>query len=156
MHITARAKYMFFFEIWSQCGGSWASALMFEEKRNSHEKLDKSKKAWLTFDQMEDFYKSTAAARAVRDKKLKDPALNRPHPEVPHCLEAMQYHITVEEGSVDMLRDIVSRGTRFEAALGEEAAAHLLPPHLADVALQAPQAVATAVLPEEKHNKARL
>ena len=59
------------FDIWLAHDQSWVSAQAFEIQRQIEKSTDTRKRAWLTFAQMEDLYKSTEVALAVKGELSK-------------------------------------------------------------------------------------
>lgn len=114
------------FHIWLESNRSWGKAIATEEARKEQEKTQEHKKVWMTLDQCKNVFKSQAVGQAIFDAARLNPSTWRPHPLVPHIQEAVQCKIAVEDAEFDRVRDIISRGTRFETELDQDASQILL------------------------------
>ena len=77
---------------------------------------------WLTAGQIKDLYKDEAVAQALVEEKSRSPSTWKPHPDIPHILEARQFLIRVSARHFQRWNAIRSKSLTLNAELEQEAA----------------------------------
>ena len=82
---------------------------------------------------LEDIYKSSTVAAAIKAKKEQNPSLWKPHPEVPALKEAVLYKCWLNEQEADKLKKRHTKELAMSAEIEEEAAGRLFQHHATHV-----------------------
>jgi hypothetical protein len=114
------------FPLWLDSGCSWGQVSMSEEFNDKVSDGDKTIDAWLTESHIEDLYKSCALSAGIVAEKKKHSTTWRPHPEVPHIKEAMQFLVQVSDEKRKEVERIHETGAKLVADLDASAGQLLL------------------------------
>ena len=111
---------------WVENGCSWLNMSVEESFEETHNNTTRMKHGWLTEAQITDIYKSEVVSRFMVAKKRRLGQM-RCHPEIPDCLEAMQYLCMMEDGQIDSLTKEHKQLFKADADLDNDQASHLAP-----------------------------
>ena len=111
---------------WVENGCRWLGLSVVESFEETHNNTTRFEHCWHTEDQITDIYKSEVVSRFMVAKKRRLGQM-RCHPEIPDCLEAMQYLCMMEDGQIDSLTKEHKKLFKADADLDNDQAAHLAP-----------------------------
>ena len=134
--ITSLDDRKYWFEVWSKSAQSWATVKLTEEfqkvARESHSEVQ----GWMTQSQIAKLYASEMLAAEIVKVKRGQPAMSKPHPEIPDVELARLYLVRVSSTKTEEIEQMHKQGVVFEAICNKASAQQMLP-HMA--ALVGPQ-----------------
>ena len=97
------------FDIWLKTERKWGDCILKETQMKEQGQESHKAMAWVTHGQLKKLYECDEVADAIREEKMRNPATHRPHPEIPSCAAAMQFHCVISEEKRETLKQILRK-----------------------------------------------